>query len=107
MPAVAPIPANAGIGLEATAGALKAFTCTLAVQGEGGVGGRIGVMVDMVSTSNTISRIPLAGHKGGATAPGTNGNRVVGTIHSCFIFIRSKEIQIQCFHEHHQHKNST
>ena len=107
MPAVAPIPAQAGIGFKATAGALKAFTCTLAVQGEGGVGGRIGVMVDMVSTSNTISRIPLAGHKGGATAPGTNGNRAVGTIHSCFIFIRSKEIQIQCFHEHHQHKNST
>ena len=85
MPAVAPIPANAGIGLEATAGALKAFTCTLAVQGEGVVGGRIGVMVDMVSTSNTIARIPLAGHKGGATAPDTNGNRAVGCcIHSCF-----------------------
>ena len=95
VPAVAPIPANTGIGFESTAWALQTFPCSLAVYGGGGVGNTAGVVMGMMSTSNAISRIPRVGHKTPTIAPDTNRAWelgacnvvvVVGTIHSCFIF---------------------
>ena len=106
--AVTPIPANAGIGLEATAVTFEALPCTL-LDGGRRVGDATRMVMDMMSTNSAVSPIPRTGYEAITAAPDADGGGevgacfVVGTIHSCFIFHDKKKYKpSECFHLHRQ-----